>query len=88
MWDIWYRAVFNPGWKGPIKERDYHSSRSIHDANEVNPNGSVAVDTTPSEKSYFCYSKIFKLGTQNINGLNIGKLNIVKNEMNSSTLIN
>lgn len=61
------------------EKRHDHTGRNIRNADGINPNGPPAIDTAPSEKRALHCSK---LGTWNINGLNLGKLNIVKNKMN------
>jgi hypothetical protein len=64
------------------EHRDDQSSGGISDVDRTNPSGLLSADVATSKMRFLRCTKVTKIGTWNVNGMNIGKLDIVKKEMN------
>ncbi|XP_029655817.1 craniofacial development protein 2-like [Octopus sinensis] len=74
----------SPGLRGTTlatgeERKDNHNSSGIDDADGTNPSGHLPADVANSELR--C-TKVTKIGTWNVRGMNIGKLDTIKKEMN------
>uniref|UniRef100_A0A914XJB6 Endonuclease/exonuclease/phosphatase domain-containing protein n=1 Tax=Plectus sambesii TaxID=2011161 RepID=A0A914XJB6_9BILA len=57
------------------------SSSDIYDAGWTNPSGHWLADAAPRERNRLRFTKVHNIGTWNVRGMNTGKLDIVKAEM-------
>ena len=57
------------------------NSSGIYDAGRANPSGRRSADAAPCKKIRLRFSKTHNIGTWNVRGMNTGKLDIVKSEM-------
>ena len=63
--------------QGPVP-----SSQGVYDAVGKNPVGSPRADGFRDERSSLRCTKYYQIGTWNVRGMSLGKLEIVKREMN------
>ena len=64
-------------------EEEWRTNTSRFSANEVvgpKPKGHSAVDTPGSERKVRCYKEKYCIGTWNVRSMNLGKLEVVKQE--------
>ncbi|ESN94232.1 hypothetical protein HELRODRAFT_164037 [Helobdella robusta] len=60
----------------------FSSSEGIYDVDGTNPSGLPPADVAPSKRKRLRFSTtIHNIGTWNVRGMNIGKLKIIKQEM-------
>ncbi|XP_029637464.1 craniofacial development protein 2-like [Octopus sinensis] len=76
-----------PGLRGTTlatgeEHKANHNSGGIDDADGANPSGHLPADVATSELRSLRCTKVTKIGTWNIKGMNIGKLDTIQKEMN------
>ncbi|CAI9726028.1 Hypothetical predicted protein [Octopus vulgaris] len=64
------------------EHKDNHNSGGIDDADGTNPSGHLPADVATSELRSLRCTKVTKIGTWNVRGMNIGKLDTINKEMN------
>ena len=69
------------------RERIRSTQDSINDAGELKPQGGSLADVVTGGNGRLRCTKAYKIGTWNVRGMSLGKLDIIKKEMKRTDLV-